>query len=144
MLAASAGATYRWIGANSRKDCRAMREPILLLAVLTLAVALGGCSELRGETVTRAEAANDHRVMRLKVIKVYDNSNNEFTTEFRVWHIVEVEVMDGPEGWLGKTLDLPFDDFTAAAPPLAGDVVTVAPADWVGAGEHRKTRAFGE
>jgi hypothetical protein len=144
MLAASAGATYRWIGANSRKDCRAMREPILLLAVLALAVALGGCSDLRGETVTRAEAANDHRVMRLKVIKVYDNSNNEFTTEFRVWHIVEVEVMDGPEGWLGKILDLPFDDFTAAAPPLAGDVVTVAPADWVGGGEHRKARAFGE
>jgi hypothetical protein len=144
MLAASAGTTYRWIGANSRKDCPAMRAPIPLLGLFTLLAALGGCSDLRGEAVTRAEAANDHRVMRLKVIKVYDNANNEYTTEFRVWHIVEVEVLEGPEGRLGKTLDLPFDDFTAAAPPLPGDVVTVAPADWVGAGEHRKARAFGE
>jgi hypothetical protein len=144
MLAASAGDTYRWIGANSRKDCRAMRTPFILLAVATLGVVLVGCSELRGETITRAEAANDHRVMRLKVIHVYDNSNNDYTTEFRVWHIVEVEVMEGPEARVGKTLDLPYDDFTAAAPPLPGDVVTVAPADWVGAGEHRKQRAFGE
>ncbi len=118
--------------------------PVLLLLALALALAIGGCSELRGEVVTRAEAANDHRVMRLKVIKVFDNSTNEITTEFRVGHVVEVEVMEGPEGWLGKILDLPFDDFTAAAPPLAGDVVTTSPADWVGGGAHRKQRAFGE
>ena len=144
MMAASAGATYRWIAGNSRKDWRAMHQPLTVLVFVVMILLQTGCSELRGETVTRSQAANDHRVMRLKVIKVYDNDQNQYTTEFRVWHIVEVEVMDGPEGWLGKTLELPFDDFVASSPPLPGDVVTVAPADWVSSTDPHKTRAFGE
>ena len=142
MLTASAGATYRWIAENSRKDCLAMRLQLLLLIAATLF--LQGCGELMGETITRAQAANDPRVMRMKVLKVFSNDQSQFTTEFRVWHIIEVEVIEGNPVWLGKTLDLPFDDFVAGSPPLEGDVVVAAPADWVNPTDKHKQRPFGE
>jgi hypothetical protein len=142
MLAASAGATYRWIAANSRKDCLAMRVPLLLL--LPAIMLLQGCGELRGEAITRAQAANDPRVMRLKVLKIFNNDSNQFTTEFRVWHIIEVEVLEGNPVWQGQILDLPFDDFVAGSPPLEGDVVVTSPADWVNPANKHKQRPFGE
>jgi hypothetical protein len=104
------------------------------LALLILPVLLTGCGHHdgpRADILPRADAVNDHRVMRMRILRVFDNANNEYTTEFRVWHIIEVKVLDGPEEFKGKIVDLPFDDFLALHPPLVDDEVIAAPADWV-------------
>jgi hypothetical protein len=116
-----------------------------LLIAFALVAALCSCDGPRGSIMPRADASRDQRVMRLKVLQVFDNAKSDYTTEFRVWHVIEVEVLDGPPGLVGQILDLPYDDFfVAQAPPLPGDVVTTSPADWVNQREPGKTRGFGQ
>jgi hypothetical protein len=47
-----------------------------------------------------------------------------------VSHIIEVEVLDGPDQ--GKVLALPYDEWNVGhRPPRAGERVVVSPSDWV-------------
>ena len=110
-----------------------------------LALLLAGCSGPRTTMVPKDEAKRDERVLRVRVVQVYDNRNLEYVREPNVSHIVDVDVLDGPTDLIGKPLALPFDLFyVAKPPPQAGAEVVITPADWVTRNRAGKARAFGQ
>ena len=121
--------------------------PLLPAALAALALLLGGCGQGRPEhTVwTRAQAEHDERAMRLKVVKTFDNAENDYTTEPFVWWVVDVEVLDGPADLIGTTLTLPYDDRIVGEPvPTPGTVVVTSPAAWVHRNSKGKVGVFGQ
>ena len=118
-----------------------MRRTILIASLIML---LAGCDGPREAVTTRAEALTSTTPLRLKVLKVWNNDRMEWSDEPHISHVVDVEIMDGPEGSVGKFLSLPYDySYVIVPPPLAGDVVVTAPADWVKQNRERKPRPFG-
>ena len=112
--------------------------------LVVLAMLLTACEGPRETVTTRSEAMSATTPMRLKVLKVWNNDRMEWSGEPHISHVIDVEVMDGPEGWVGKFLSLPYDySYVVDPPPLAGDVVVTAPADWVKQNRERKPRPFG-
>lgn len=95
--------------------------------------------------VPKEEARRDERVLRLKVVQVYDNREGTYTREFNVSHVIDVDVIDGPAELVGKSLALPYDLFyVAKPPPQAGEVVVTTPAAWVLRHRTGKARGFGQ
>ena len=120
---------------------RAMRLPALFVLLILLA----GCDGPRQELMPKDQALHEVRPFRLRIVKVYNNQNLDYTREFHISHVIDVDVLDGPEGFIGTALTLPYDLFyVAKPPPQPGDVVTVAPADWLKQARPGKTRGFGE
>jgi hypothetical protein len=115
---------------------------LTLLALL--AMLLTACDGPRTTVTTRSEANAFTDPLRLKVLKVWYNDRMEWSDEPHISHVIDVEVLDGPEGSVGKILSLPYDySYVVLPPPLAGDVVVTAPADWVKQNRERKPRPFG-
>lgn len=113
-----------------------------LLALLTML--LTACDGPRATVTTRAEALAATTPLRLKVLKVWNNDRMEWSGEPHISHVIDVEVMDGPEGSVGQVFSLPYDyTYVIVPPPLAGDVVVTTPADWVKQNRERKPRPFG-
>jgi hypothetical protein len=110
---------------------------------------LSGCFSTSGprqDVMERDLAARDHRPLRVRIVAVYDNQGLAYTTTFRVSHVIDVDVLDGPEGLVGKPLCLPYDEFNVTRPPpLVGDVMTITPADWVNPNpDSLRQRPFGD
>ena len=119
-----------------------MRTPTILFMLIIL---LSGCDGPRTTLVLRDIALKDERVMRLEVVKVYNNQNLDYTTEFNVSHVIDLNVLEGPLELVGKPLTLPFDIFyVAKPPPNVGETVVTAPADWVRRNPYGKARGFGQ
>jgi hypothetical protein len=119
-----------------------MRWSAILVIVALL---ISGCDGPRSTMVPKTEARRDERVMRLQVVKVYDNSNREFTREFNVSHVIDVDVLDGPPEVIGSSMALPYDLFyVAKPPPQEGDIVVTTPAAWVTRSPTGKQRGFGQ
>jgi hypothetical protein len=143
------GPTYGWKVCKATEDSAAMPKPPSRPprcgVLLVLAALLAGCAGPRTELMPKAEALKDARVMRVQVVKVYNNERMEHTTEFHVSHVVDVDVLEGPDELVGKPLTLPYDIFyVAKPPPAAGEVVVMAPADWVKRNTSGKARGFGQ
>jgi hypothetical protein len=137
-----AGATYGWKVLKATEDSPTMRTPTILFMLILL---LSGCDGPRTTLVPRDIALKDERVMRLEVVKVYNNQNLDYTTEFNVSHVLDLNVLDGPPELVGKPLTLPFDIFyVAKPPPNVGETVVTAPADWVRRNPFGKARGFGQ
>ena len=110
-----------------------------------LVLLFSGCDGPRTSMMPKDEAKRDERVMRVVVVKVYDNRNLEFTTEVNVSHILDVDVLDGPTELIGKSLALPFDMFyVAKPPPQAGTEVVTTPSAWVMRPRAGKARGVGQ
>jgi hypothetical protein len=117
-------------------------RPLALFALLLL---LAACDGPRQEMTPKDQALHETRPLRLRVVKVYDNLSLDYTREFHVSHVIDVDVLDAPEGFTATQLTLPYDQYyVAKPPPRAGEVVTVAPADWLKQAIPGKTRGFGE
>jgi hypothetical protein len=111
-------------------------------AVACVGLLLVSCGGPR--LMTKQEALRDNRVMRLKIVKVLSNDRFEQTTEFNISHVIEADVLEGPEELIGKPIKLPFDKFfVAEPPPQKGDVVLITPADWVKRRDDGRQRPFG-
>ncbi len=116
----------------------------LTLALGCLLV-LSSCGGPRATLVPIKEALRDTRVMRLEIVNVYNNKNLDYTTEFHVSHVIDATVLDGPNNLIGQPIVLPYDLFNVAKPPpLPGETVIVAPADWVKRNSAGKAREFGQ
>jgi hypothetical protein len=122
---------------------RVVSTYILRISTLTcVGLVLVSCGGPR--LMTKQEALRDDRVMRLKIVKVHSNDRFEQTTEFNISHVIEADVLEGPEEMIGKPIKLPFDKFfVAEPPPQEGDVVLTTPADWVKRREDGRQRPFG-
>ncbi len=119
-----------------------MRTPMILFMLMLL---LSGCDGPRTSMVPRTTALKDERVLRVQVVHIYNNQSLDYTTEFNVSHVIDLDVLDGPPDLIGKPLTLPYDLFYVAKPPPAvGEVVVTAPADWVRRNENGKVRGFGQ
>ena len=119
-----------------------MRTLTILFMLILL---LSGCDGPRTTVVPRSTTLQDERVMRVQVVKIYNNQNLDYTTEFNVSHVIDLDVLDGPADLIGKPLTLPYDLFYLAKPPPAvGEVVVISPADWVRRNEKGKIRGFGQ
>jgi hypothetical protein len=95
--------------------------------------------------VPKDQALRDERVLRVRVVKVYDNRNGDYTTEFNISHVLDVDVIAGPDELIGKPLTLPFDIFyVAKPPPQAGEEVVTSPSAWVMRNRGGKARGFGQ
>ncbi|MBA3699517.1 MAG: hypothetical protein H0W78_11775 [Planctomycetes bacterium] len=113
--------------------------------LIMLALLLAGCDSPRTTMMDKTEAKRDERVLRVRVVKVYDNRNLDYVREPNISHIVDVDVLDGPTELIGKPLALPFDMFyTAKPPPQVGEEVVTTPAAWVTRNSGGKQRAFGQ
>ena len=119
-----------------------MRMPAILVIMILL---LCGCDGPRSTTMPKTEALRDARVMRLQIVQVYDNKDRDYTDEFNVSHVIDVDVLDGPAELVGKPLALPYDlFFVAKPPPSVGEIVITSPAAWVNRNSAGKARAFGQ
>jgi hypothetical protein len=119
-----------------------MRISSILVMLLVL---LAGCSGPRSTMVPKDEARRDERVLRVRVLQVYDNRDRAYTREFNVSHVIDVDVLDGPPELVGHPLTLPFDQFyVAKPPPQAGEEVVTTPAAWVTRNRGGKARGFGQ
>lgn len=115
------------------------------LVLVLIVVVLSGCSGPRTAMLPKAEAKRDERVLRVKVVEVYDNRNLEYVRESNISHIIDVDVLDGPPELIGTTLALPFDMFyVAKPPPRTGEEVVTTPAAWVTRNAGGKPRQFGQ
>jgi hypothetical protein len=124
------------------KDSPGMRTAAILVMLTLL---LCGCDGPRTAAMPRQQALRDDRVMRLQVVKVYDNKDLEWLDEYNISHVIDVDVLEGPPELVGKSLALPYDlFFMAKPPPAAGEVVVTAPADWVKRSLTGKVRGFGQ
>jgi hypothetical protein len=110
-----------------------------------LALLLCACVGPRESMMPKEQAKRDERVLRVRVVAVFDNFNREYSREINVSHVVDVDVLDGPEELVGKPLTLPFDQFyVAKPPPQAGDELVTTPAAWVTRNAGGKQRPFGQ
>ncbi len=142
MVAAARGATYGWKVLKAIKDSLPMRTSVLLVALTLL---LCGCDGPRSTMMPRKDALRDDRVLRMEVVQVYDNKDRDYTSEFNISHVIDVDVLDGPPELVGKPLTLPYDlFFVAQPPPLVGAVVVSSPAAWVSRNRSGKARGFGQ
>jgi hypothetical protein len=117
----------------------------LFAALFMVLLLLSGCDGPRTTMIPRVDALHDMRVLRVKVMHVYDNKDREYTDQFNVSHVIDVDVLDGPDGLAGKPLTLPFDLFyVAKPPPTVGEVVVTTPSAWVTRNAGGKARAFGQ
>jgi len=136
------GPTYGWKAIKAIEDSSAMRVIVSLFFVLLL---LSGCDGPRSTMVPKDQALRDERVLRVRVVAVYDNRNADYTTEFNVSHVIDVDVLAGPDDLIGKPLALPFDIFyVAKLPPQAGEEVVTSPSAWVMRNRGGKARGFGQ
>jgi len=101
------------------------------LAAMTLV--LTACGGPARPIVARDAAAAERQPMTLHVRGVWDAVDDVgFVTDPGITHLLEVDVVDGPEGWVGQRLTLPYDEWAVGAPPpKRGETVTVSPARWV-------------
>lgn len=114
-------------------------------ALVMLALLLAGCDGPRNEMMPKDEAKRDQRVLRVRVVTVYDNLDRSYSRELNVSHVVDVDVLDGPPELIGKALTLPFDQFYVAKPPPGpGEEVITTPSAWVTRNQGGKQRAFGQ
>jgi uncharacterized protein YceK len=119
-----------------------MRTPTILFMLILL---LSGCDGPRTTLIPRDIAFKDDRVMRVQVVHVYNNQNLDYTTEFHVSHVIDLDVLDGPPDLIGKPLTLPYDLFNVTIPPPnVGETVVTAPADWGRRNPYGKARGFGQ
>ena len=83
--------------------------------------------------------------MRVQVVAVYNNKNLDYTREINISHLIDVDVLEGPDDVNGKPLTMPYDLFyVAEPPPRVGEVVVTTPAAWVNRRAGGKTRGFGQ
>lgn len=119
-----------------------MRWPAIFIMLILL---LTGCDSPRTDIMPKDQAKRDERVLRLKVVKVYDNRDLAYIREPNVSHIIDVDVLDGPSDLIGTSLALPFDMFyVAKPPPQAGEEVVTTPSAWVMRNRAGKARGFGQ
>jgi len=117
----------------------------LFASLFMVLLLLSGCDGPRTTMIPKVDALHDSRVLRVQVVHVYDNKDREYTREFNVSHVLDVDVLDGPDELIGKPLALPYDFFyVAKPPPAAGEVVVTTPAAWVTRNTAGKARAFGQ
>lgn len=116
-----------------------MRTNHFLLVAIIL-TCLSACSGgPRQDPTPSADAIHDIRVLRVAVVKVFDNRTRDYTSDFHISHVVDVDVLDGPGDVSGQHLTLPYDEFNVGQPPPhAGDVVTMTPADWLSRNRDRQ------
>lgn len=115
------------------------------IALFILALLLSGCEGPRTEMMPKDEAKRDQRVLRVRVVTVYDNLDRSYSRELNVSHVIDVDVLDGPPELVGTALTLPFDQFYVAKPPPgAGEEVVITPSSWVTRNSGIKQRAFGQ
>jgi hypothetical protein len=114
-------------------------------AFVMLALLLAGCDGPRTGMMSKDQAKRDDRVLRVRVVKVYDNLDRSYSRELNVSHVVDVDVLDGPPELIGTALALPFDQFYVAKPPPgAGDEVVITPSAWVTRNAGGKPRTTGK
>ncbi len=119
-----------------------MRWPAVLIMLVLL---FTGCDGPRTSMMPKDEAKRDERVMRVKVVAVFDNRNLDYVREVNISHIIDVDVLDGPSELIGKSLALPFDMFyVAKPPPQSGEEVVTTPSAWVMRPRAGKARGFGQ
>jgi hypothetical protein len=114
----------------------AMRRSLALAAVLVLAACNGPARPI----IAKEAAAAAREPMTLRVRGVWDAIDDiADVTDPGVTHLLEVDVLDGPEGWSGRRLTLPYDEWAVGEPPpKRGTTVTASPARWVrGDGKSR-------
>lgn len=103
-----------------------MRRVALVVAIVLLA----GCGEPRQPIVARAQAEADQRELELRVVKAFDAMKLPYPTQSS--HLIEVEVLAGPEDLVGRVITLPYDEWAMGEPaPKAGDVLRTSPRRWV-------------
>lgn len=109
------------------------RPGIPALLSILLALGLASCGGgLRGDVYDPDQARRDQRALRIKVVRIQDNFNRDWSSDPRISHVVEVEVLDGPAEMMGHPVVLPYDAFSLAKdPPAVGSETVMSPADWL-------------
>jgi uncharacterized protein YceK len=116
-----------------------------LIAVLFMVLLLSGCDGPRTTVIPKADAMKDTRVLRVRIVHIYDNKDRDYDDELNISHVLDVDVLDGPDELIGKPLALPYDLFyTATPPPRVGEVVVTTPSAWVTRNPGGKSRGFGQ
>lgn len=113
----------------------AMRSvvPILLLMLF-----LSSCGGPRYTVIPWAKATKLEGRLEMQILDIYDGLH--YSREPHVSHLVEVEIIDGPESLIGQRICLPYDRYnTGTEPPSPGETVFVAPSSWL----KRNPRNFG-
>lgn len=115
------------------------------LLALCAILLISGCGGIRtrSQPISRSQALAMTEVVELRVVKVWDVVADSFDhdREPQVSHYIDVDVLSGPQG--GGQWTLPYDEWNAGRPPVAGATVTLAPADWVRRTNNSRGRPFG-
>lgn len=103
---------------------------VIFVAALT---SIGCGCRIDQPHVSRQQAMVWDDLLTVRVIKVHDLMKCHVSTAPHLSHLVEVQVIEGPQQYLGRTLILPFDNYEATerTPPEADTEVSVIPAMWV-------------
>jgi len=106
------------------------RIALVLCATLLLPTACGGP---RQDHVPHGYAQRWDEVLTVEVLETWDLVKRHVDAAPQVTHLIEVEVLEGPSKYQGRTLVLPFDAWAVGqreAPPV-GTVHTIMPSQWV-------------
>ncbi len=112
-----------------------MRLSLLIIAFL---FTLSSCGGPRYTVIPWSKALKLDALLEMEILVVHDGLHH--SREPHVSHLLEVEILKGPDSLIGQRITLPYDRYnTGKQPPGPGEVVYVAPSSWL----KRDNKTFG-